>query len=205
MSPADASAPVLRPGVLDGARMIVTGPVDADAEPGTTVATVCTHAGARVVRCRPPGGSDVEAQEAATDAAVAAALTELGGGTDVLVVDAAALLAAEGGSLGACLQTTWDAARAVAQRALIGSAGGRIVLLAPAPGGGDHAAAALAALENLARTLSIEWARHAITCVAISPGERTRHAQLAQLVVYLASPAGAYFSGCLLDLRGQVE
>ena len=45
-----------------------------------------------------------------------------------------------------------------------------------APGGArgaTHADAARAGLENLARTLSIEWARYAITLVAIAPGRAT--------------------------------
>ena len=61
---------------------------------------------------------------------------------------------------------------------------------------------AAAGLENLARTLSIEWARHGITTVAVAPGEDTSAAELAALACYLLSPAGAYFSGCLMDLRG---
>ena len=76
-----------------------------------------------------------------------------------------------------------------------------MVYLAPAAGG-EHARAACAALENLARTLSIEWSRHGITTVALAPGAGTSPAEVAGLVAYLASPAGAYFSGCLLDLRG---
>ena len=65
-----------------------------------------------------------------------------------------------------------------------------------------YADAARAGLENLARTLSIEWARYGITTVAIAPGEKTAASEVAALIAYLASPAGAYFSGCLLDLRG---
>ena len=83
----------------------------------------------------------------------------------------------------------------------------RIVYLAPAPGAdrsevGQQADAARAGLENLARTLSIEWARHEITLVTIAPGDTTAAGEVAALTAYLASPAGAYFSGCLLDLRG---
>jgi NAD(P)-dependent dehydrogenase (short-subunit alcohol dehydrogenase family) len=47
---------------------------------------------------------------------------------------------------------------------------GRLLFLAPAPDAGPHAPAARAALENLARTLSVEWARFGITAVAITPG-----------------------------------
>jgi NAD(P)-dependent dehydrogenase (short-subunit alcohol dehydrogenase family) len=80
--------------------------------------------------------------------------------------------------------------------------GGRLVYLAPPSSvAAEHADAARAGLENLARTLSIEWARHGVTAVAIAPGEASA-AEIAALSAYLASPAGAYFSGCLLDLRG---
>ena len=57
-------------------------------------------------------------------------------------------------------------------------------------------------LENLARTLSVEWARHGITVVTIALGDTTAPGEAAALIAYLASPAGAYFSGCQLDLRG---
>ncbi len=42
----------------------------------------------------------------------------------------------------------------------------------------------------------------AITAVTIAPGAATTAGEVAALTAYLASPAGAYFSGCLLDLRG---
>ena len=76
-----------------------------------------------------------------------------------------------------------------------------------ATGAGDaadartHARAARAGLENLARTTSIEWARYGITTVAITPGRDTTGDTLAALCAYLASPAGAYFSGCVLALE----
>jgi NAD(P)-dependent dehydrogenase (short-subunit alcohol dehydrogenase family) len=54
----------------------------------------------------------------------------------------------------------------------------------------------------MARTLSVEWARHAITVVAIAPGDGTAGGQVGALVAFLSSPAGDYYSGCLLDLRG---
>ncbi len=104
-------------------------------------------------------------------------------------------------ALAACLQSTWTATRAVAQGALLpGGRGGRVLYVMPPAPGGELAGAARAGLENLARTLSIEWARHAITVVAIAPGATTEAGEVAALVAYLASPAGAYFSGCLLDM-----
>jgi NAD(P)-dependent dehydrogenase (short-subunit alcohol dehydrogenase family) len=102
-----------------------------------------------------------------------------------------------------CLQESWSVTRAAANVALLpGGQGGRIVYLAPRPLSGPHAGAACAGLENLARTLSIEWSRHMITTVAIAPGDGTSAEEVAALTAYLASPAGDYFSGCLLDLSG---
>jgi len=74
---------------------------------------------------------------------------------------------------------------------------GKLVLIAPPAG-----APARAALENLARTLSIEWARFGIRTTCLTPGPATSDAQVADLVAYLLSPAGDYFSGCRLDLGG---
>jgi citronellol/citronellal dehydrogenase len=74
------------------------------------------------------------------------------------------------------------------------------VLLAPRPGDGTHAHAARAALENLSRTLSIEWSRYGIRTTTITPGPRTSDDEVAGIVAYLASPAGDYFSGARLDL-----
>jgi NAD(P)-dependent dehydrogenase (short-subunit alcohol dehydrogenase family) len=49
----------------------------------------------------------------------------------------------------------------------------------------------------MARTLSIEWARLAIRPVTVSPGEP---GDVAELVAFLASAAGAYYSGCVFEL-----
>jgi len=76
---------------------------------------------------------------------------------------------------------------------------GLIVLLAPAPGDA-HAAAARAGLENLSRTLSIEWARFGTRPVTLLPGTDTAPDAVAELVSYLASPAGGYFAGCAFAL-----
>jgi NAD(P)-dependent dehydrogenase (short-subunit alcohol dehydrogenase family) len=104
-------------------------------------------------------------------------------------------------ALRATMELTWRAVRAVTVGALIpGQAPARLLLLAPRPGAGAHARAARAALENLARTLSVEWARFQITAVALWPGEGSTEAQLAELACFLVSPAGGYFTGCRFDL-----
>jgi len=120
---------------------------------------------------------------------------------DMLILDSAGMFVA--GGLGACLEGAWEATAAVVNGAFLPAArGGRIVYLAPPPGAGEQAEAARAGLENLARTLSIEWARHEITIVTIALGDATTPGEAAALTAFLASPAGAYFSGCQLDLRG---
>ena len=135
------------------------------------------------------------------------------GPPDLLVVDAAGVFAAAGeparAALGRAMQLTWEVTRAVAGALIEQQRPGRIVLVAPAAGAdpGDaaddasHARATRAGLENLARTTSIEWARYGITPVAIAPGPDTTGETLAALCAYLASPAGAYFSGCVLALE----
>ena len=66
-----------------------------------------------------------------------------------------------------------------------------------AVGPGD-AEAARAALENLARTLSIEWARYGIRTTALTPGAEWSDDDVGDLVAYLVSPGGDYFSGARL-------
>jgi NAD(P)-dependent dehydrogenase (short-subunit alcohol dehydrogenase family) len=97
----------------------------------------------------------------------------------------------------ACLDGAWLAVRPAATKAM--PDGGLIVLLAPGPGDA-HREAARSALENLARTLSIEWARFGVRPVAILPGSESAEVEVAELVAYLASPAGAYYSGCAFTL-----
>jgi NAD(P)-dependent dehydrogenase (short-subunit alcohol dehydrogenase family) len=121
-----------------------------------------------------------------------AALGAVEGG-DVSVWDASAASEPR-----AALDTAWDAVLPAAE-AMIAGSGGQLVLLAPPPGGAV-VEAARAGLENMARTLSIEWARHAIRPVAILPGTATSPAEVAELVAFLASRAGAYYSGCALTL-----
>jgi hypothetical protein len=132
--------------------------------------------------------------------AVAARARELGanddGPLDVLVIDAAALFASARGvdAVRAALDGAWEAIQPEASGEKL------ILLLAPRPGDA-HAEAARAGLENLARTLSIEWARLGIRPVAIHPGAATPAGEVAELAAFLASPAGAYYSGCRFDLR----
>jgi NAD(P)-dependent dehydrogenase (short-subunit alcohol dehydrogenase family) len=197
---------LLRAGLLVEVSLLVVGMDGPAGSYGISVREASQELGARVDLHTVGDGAAVD--ETAMDTAVASILAEKGG-LDVLVVDGSALFAA--GGLGACLEGVWEATRAVAGGAFLPAArGGRIAYLAPAPGADrskivKQADAARAGLENLARTLSVEWARRGITVVTIALGDGTAPGEVAMLVAYLASPAGAYFSGCQLDLRGVVS
>ena len=172
--------------------------LDAVADLRLAVDEACTELGARVHMCAP----DV-ADEAAVDRMVNAAVAETGS-LDLLVVDVEGLFVR--GDLHGCLDAAWNVTRAVVNVAFLPVEPSlrRIVYLAPSGQDrfGQYVDAARAGLENLSRTLSIEWARRGITVVTIAPGAQTSAGEVAALTAYLASPAGAYFSGCLLDLRG---
>jgi NAD(P)-dependent dehydrogenase (short-subunit alcohol dehydrogenase family) len=146
-------------------------------------------------------GARVEAFDAGLDGDQAAEWAAAVRPLHALVYDAASAFG-EGGqaAMRDALERAWVATRAVATGALIPGDAGKVLLIAPAPAAGSFAAAARAALENLARTLSVEWARHGVTTVAIAPGARTSEDELAELVCFLVSPAGEYFSGCVFEL-----
>jgi len=131
------------------------------------------------------------------------------------------------------VEGTWLMSHTVATRAMIpGGRGGKIVNVTLSPHHGlpgmAHSSAARAAVENLTRVLSIEWARFGIRLTAVAPGPmgtetmRTKYPQavvdsaawtvplgrlgteeeFAWLIAYLASPAGDYVSGAVLTLDG---
>jgi hypothetical protein len=187
---------LLRPGVLAGLGVVLAA-TDAPppASPAGALRDAALALGASVASVAVSAAGAPEQAEAAAESALASALSEIDGPLGALVVDAGALFEAEG--MVAALAASWNAVRAAAQLAFLRDGqGGKIVLLAPAD------AASAAGLENLARTLSIEWARHRIRTTAIAPAASTRAADLAALCCWLLSPAGDYFSGCLMDLRG---
>jgi NAD(P)-dependent dehydrogenase (short-subunit alcohol dehydrogenase family) len=93
------------------------------------------------------------------------------------------------------LDTDFIATRAAANAWIEAQREGKVVLVAPA---GDEPLRA--ALENLARTLSVEWARYAIRPTTILPGASTSPQDVAQLIAFIASPAGDYYSGCAFSL-----
>jgi NAD(P)-dependent dehydrogenase (short-subunit alcohol dehydrogenase family) len=209
---------LLRPSLLEDVCILLAGAARPSDPPSAAaaVASACTSLGAQVSLCAATserrGQEQEPMEEAPMDEAVERALSATGP-IGVLVVDAAALFAAcsegaqtderEGGraALSGCLDGTWNVTRAVVRSGFLAPArGGRIIYIAPAVGAGEHADAARAGLENLARTLSVEWARYGITATVITPGNATTDDQIAQLVCFLVSPAGDYFSGCRFSL-----
>lgn len=134
------------------------------------------------------------------------------------------------------VEGTWLMTHAVATRAMIPSGrGGKVLSVTLSPHNGmpgmAHSGAARAAVENLMRTLSIEWARFDIRLLALAAGQfetqtlLTKYPQAiveriaqtiplgrmgserewAWLVAYLASPAGDFFSGTVLTMDGARE
>jgi citronellol/citronellal dehydrogenase len=131
------------------------------------------------------------------------------------------------------VEGTWLMTHAVATRAMIpDERGGKIVNVTLSPHHGlpgmAHSSAARAAVENLTRVLSIEWARFGIRLTALAAGHfatdtlMTKYPkqvvegvagtvplqrlgseeEFAWLVAYLASPAGDYLSGAVLTIDG---
>jgi citronellol/citronellal dehydrogenase len=130
------------------------------------------------------------------------------------------------------VEGTWLMTHAVATKAMIPAGGGKVVSLTISPHNGlagmAHSSAARAAVENLMRVLSIEWARYGIRLNAIALGQfatdtlMTKYPkqivegvastiplgrlgtpeEIAWLVAYLASPAGDFVSGAVLTVDG---
>jgi citronellol/citronellal dehydrogenase len=130
------------------------------------------------------------------------------------------------------VQGTWQMTHAAATKAFIPQKGGKVVSMTVSPHMGFpgmvHTGAARAAVENMMRTLSVEWARFGIQLVAVAIGQfdtetlRTKYPraivenvagsvplgrlgtedEAAWLIAYLASPAGDFFSGCVITVDG---
>jgi NAD(P)-dependent dehydrogenase (short-subunit alcohol dehydrogenase family) len=212
-----APTPLLAPGLLAGRVVVVAGP---PGRAGLTAARTCAVLGGRVVLTAPGRGAHGSAAGELARAVVAdpgdeAELERALGGIraregalHVLVNDATEATGGRGPmeAFAAGADRAWLATRAAARAAMIPTpergepAGGLIVNLAPRPGAGAGAAVVRAALENMARTLSIEWARFGIRPVTILPGPHATDEDVATLVAYLTCPAGAYYSGCVLTV-----
>jgi citronellol/citronellal dehydrogenase len=127
---------------------------------------------------------------------------------------------------------TWLMTHAAATKAFIPEGGGKVLSVTLSPHNGMpgmvHSGAARAAVENMMRTLSIEWARFQIKTCALAAGQfgtetmRTKYPaevvaavprtvplqrlgteeEWAWLIAYLASPAGDFFSGTTITMDG---
>ena len=126
---------------------------------------------------------------------------------------------------------TWLMTHAVATRSMIPNEGGKVISVTLSPHHGlpgmAHSSAARAAVENLMRVLSIEWARFNIKTTAVASGHFRTDAlkkypqpvqdsvartvplqrlgedyEQAWLIAYLASPAGDYYSGDVITIDG---
>jgi citronellol/citronellal dehydrogenase len=130
------------------------------------------------------------------------------------------------------VQGTWQMTHAAATKAFIPAGGGKVISITLSPHHGMpgmvHSGAARAAVENMMRTLSIEWSRFNVRLCAIAAGQfdtevlRTKYPkevsegvagtvplgrlgrpeEMAWLIAYLASPAGDFFSGSVLTIDG---
>src|SRR5689334_19607022 len=130
------------------------------------------------------------------------------------------------------VQGTWQMTHAAATKAFIPQGGGKVVSITVSPHMGFpgmvHTGAARAAVENMMRTLSVEWARFQIKLTAVAIGQfdtetlRTKYPkaivdnvagtvplgrlgteeEMAWLAAYLASPAGDFYSGCVITVDG---
>ncbi len=130
------------------------------------------------------------------------------------------------------VQGTWLMTHAAATKAFIPQGGGKVLSVTLSPHNGMpgmvHSGAARAAVENMMRTLAVEWARFGIKTVALAAGqfatetlltkypqvvvdnlERSipigragRAEEMAWLVTYLASPAGDFVSGTTITIDG---
>ena len=152
------------------------------------------------------GLSALGARVSALEAADADAVRRRGA-VDALVLDCSAWVPEGDRAAGAVvalqglLDHVWTATEATANGSFIsGGDGGRMLFIAPRDRDRFTGRAVVAALENLARTLSVEWARYGITAVVLAPAPGTRPQDVLSVTAFLLSPAGAYFSGTRLDL-----
>jgi citronellol/citronellal dehydrogenase len=132
------------------------------------------------------------------------------------------------------VDAVWDLTRTVAERSMIPSEDGVVVFIGFSPRRGmegmAHAAAARAAIENLAGSLALEWSRHGIRTVCVAFGniategldgygpervaEWEREVPLgrlgtpeeaAALIAFLASPGGGYVTGTTVVMDGGLD
>jgi citronellol/citronellal dehydrogenase len=132
------------------------------------------------------------------------------------------------------VEAVWDLTRTVAERSMIPNKDGVVVFIGFSPRRGmaemAHAAAARAAIENLAGSLALEWSAHGIRTVCLALGniategldgygpervaEWEREVPLgrlgtpeeaAALIAFLASPGGGYVTGTTVVMDGGLD
>ena len=132
------------------------------------------------------------------------------------------------------LDAAWDLTQQVATGAMIPAGSGLIVFIGFSPRRGipgfAPAAAARAALENLAAGLALEWGKHSIRSVCVVPGNIEteglegygadaledsrrqvplgrlgRPEEVGELIAFLASDGGAYVSGTSVVVDGGLD
>lgn len=245
---------IFRPGLLDGQVGIVTG---GGSGFGRAIALELAALGARVVVCgrrlqaleQTVAGAAAGRVRAATCdirceeevAALVDGVLEREGRVDLLINNAGGQFMAPAEEITPKgfrtvmrlnVEGTWLMTHAVATKAMIPAGSGKVVSITLSPHNGlpgmAHSSAARAAVENLMRVLSIEWARHGIRLNAIAAGQfatdtlltkypepivaslaetiplgRLGEAEeIAWTVAHLASPAGDFVSGTVLTIDG---
>jgi citronellol/citronellal dehydrogenase len=132
------------------------------------------------------------------------------------------------------VDAVWDLTRAVAERSMIPNADGVVVFIGFSPRRGmaemAHAAAARAALENLAGSLALEWSKHGIRALCVALGNIATEGldgygpervaawerevplgrlgtpeEAAALIAFLVSPGGGYVTGTTVVMDGGLD
>jgi citronellol/citronellal dehydrogenase len=132
------------------------------------------------------------------------------------------------------VDAVWNLTRLVATRSMIPGSGGLVVFIGLSPRraipGMAHAISARAAVEALSSTLALEWGRHGIRTVTVTPGVIQTEGlesygadavaeweadiplgrlgspeEVASVIAFLASPGGAYITGATILVDGGIE
>jgi citronellol/citronellal dehydrogenase len=132
------------------------------------------------------------------------------------------------------VDAAWSLTREVAKQAMIPAGRGVVVFVGFSPRRGmpgmAHAAAARAALENLAGSLSSEWGRHGVRVVCVAPGtiltegleqygpdriaewgravplgRLGRPEEIGEVIAFLSSDGGAYVTGTTVVVDGGAD